>query len=357
MASPIRRIRARLGAIIQRRADAAVSEHVRNIQATLHGLAQQVEAVAVGVAEWQLRVSETFTEVADRLEEIDHRSKESLQLRQSLQDLAQRVEKIGLAPAGLAQLRESVIDVQQKLSERLNLVEHEFRTLKSQVRAQPFSSGTLPEIVLDGDFHTWGYTSEEAGPRLFVDIFRPNEKDLIEELSVYSQWLPSEGEAVDLGAGRGEMVEVMTERGLTARGVDLDPHVVEHAVSQGRMVTVSSIDDALREINDRALDVITLIHVVEHVDTDQLCSWLEDAARVLRPDGRLIIETPNPHAVDAFKAFWLDTTHVRPYYPEALLHLVHSAGFTEAFVWARGDAADVADRLNTAGAYALIARR
>jgi hypothetical protein len=100
---------------------------------------------------------------------------------------------------------------------------------------------------------------------------------------------------------------------------------------------------------------VTAIQVVEHVNTDQLVSWLEKIRGVLKSGGVFIAETPNPHAIDAFKAFWVDVTHVRPYYPESLLHMAQSAGFSRAEIWAPGEQHDITSRLEFAGSYTLIA--
>jgi len=118
---------------------------------------------------------------------------------------------------------------------------------------------------------------------------------------------------------------------------------------------LNDVDSFLAACSDSEFDLISAIHIVEHVDTPNLMTWLGEIRRVLSPGGRLIVETPNPHAIDAFKAFWLDTTHVRPYYPESLLHMAHETGFSEAFIWAEGSSDTLDERLGIAGAYALVA--
>jgi 2-polyprenyl-3-methyl-5-hydroxy-6-metoxy-1,4-benzoquinol methylase len=201
-----------------------------------------------------------------------------------------------------------------------------------------------------------GFTSAHSGQYLdFVEAFRPSFDELISQLSYLGTWLPISGVAVDLGAGRGELVQLMHDHGLSSYGIDSDPSVVALASERGLDVRLSYIDSYLDGCTSSSLDVVTAIQVVEHVNTDQLVSWFEKIQRVLKPGGVFIAETPNPHAIDAFKAFWVDVTHVRPYYPESLLHMAQSAGFSRAEIWAPGEQDNITDRLEYAGSYTLIA--
>jgi O-antigen chain-terminating methyltransferase len=151
------------------------------------------------------------------------------------------------------------------------------------------------------------------------------------------------------------MVQVMSDHGLSSFGIDADESVVAAAGKKGIDVRLSGIDSFLDNCESSTLDVVTAIQVVEHVNADQLESWLEKIHRSLKPGGIFIAETPNPHAIDAFKAFWVDVTHVRPYYPESLLHMAQSAGFSRAEIWAPGEQDNITDRLEFAGSYTLIA--
>jgi SAM-dependent methyltransferase len=151
------------------------------------------------------------------------------------------------------------------------------------------------------------------------------------------------------------MVQVMKNHGLLAFGIDIDESVVSAAVKRGIDVRLSDIDTFLDSCEPLSLDVVTAIQVVEHVNTDQLVFWFEKIHSLLKPGGVFIAETPNPHAIDAFKAFWVDVTHVRPYYPESLLSMAQSAGFSRAEIWAPGEQDNITDRLEFAGSYTLIA--
>ena len=254
---------------------------------------------------------------------------------------------------GLAQAANAVT---QDVGARLDAHSAEVRQLVSRIRANPFRN-SLSNIVSTRDgSSTMGFAGVGSGQYVdFVESFRPTFDALLDQLSYLRTWLPVSGVAVDLGAGRGEMVQVMSDHGLSSFGIDADESVVAAAEKKGIDVRLSDIDSFLDNCEPLSLDVVTAIQVVEHVNADQLESWLEKILRGLKPGGIFIAETPNPHAIDAFKAFWVDVTHVRPYYPESLLHMAQSAGFARAEIWAPGEQDNITDRLEFAGSYTLIA--
>jgi 2-polyprenyl-3-methyl-5-hydroxy-6-metoxy-1,4-benzoquinol methylase len=270
-------------------------------------------------------------------------------LEKIMPDVISRLEKIdGLAQAATVMTRD--------VGTRLDIHSADLRQLTSRIRANPFQTSPLKVASTRDGSSTIGFNGAGSGQYVdFVEVFRPSFEDLLSQLSYLRTWLPITGTAVDLGAGRGELVQLMHRQGLSSFGIDSDQSVVTSAVERGLDVRLSDIDSFLDEYSPTSLDVVTAIQVLEHVDTDQLVSWFKKIHRVLKPGGIFIAETPNPHAIDAFKAFWVDVTHVRPYYPESLLHLAQSAGFARAEIWAPGEQDNVTDRLEFAGSYTLVA--
>ena len=242
------------------------------------------------------------------------------------------------------------------LGDRHDALSAGFEILASRIRANPFQNSSFKVTsTRDGSF-TIGYEGESGARYVdFIDASRPAFDELANELSYITSWLPTSGDAVDLGAGRGEMLQVMENHGLSTFGIDSNQSVVNAAIERGFDIRLSDINSFLNTCSLSSLDVITAIQVVEHIDADELELWFQKIHNVLKPGGVFIAETPNPHAIDAFKAFWVDVTHVRPYYPEALLHMAQSAGFVRAEIWASGTQNNIADRLEFAGSYALIA--
>jgi SAM-dependent methyltransferase len=97
------------------------------------------------------------------------------------------------------------------------------------------------------------------------------------------------------------------------------------------------------------------MQVIEHLPEPVLMAFLQAARKALRPGGRLIVETVNPHSVVALKAFWLDPTHQHPLFPEVVLELCREAGFDRGFVMLPGGEGDIERDRYTMPAYAVVA--
>jgi SAM-dependent methyltransferase len=95
--------------------------------------------------------------------------------------------------------------------------------------------------------------------------------------------------------------------------------------------------------------------VAEHLEPSVLRRLFADARRALRPGGLLVVETVNPHSPAALKAFWLDLTHVRPLYPEALLLLAKETGYAAARIDFPFGAGDLEQDLRSCGQFTLVA--
>jgi SAM-dependent methyltransferase len=110
----------------------------------------------------------------------------------------------------------------------------------------------------------------------------------------------------------------------------------------------------LAALPDGALDAVTAFHVVEHLDLESTLALLAHTARVLRPGGLLVLETPHPaNLVMGACNFYLDPTHRSPVPPARLEFLAAASGFTDVRVWELHPKEDVdlsGLRLNGVGA-------
>lgn len=94
---------------------------------------------------------------------------------------------------------------------------------------------------------------------------------------------------VDFGCGSGNFLSFAKRQGLDATGVDVDPTAVAAARSQSLRAFFPDEVDA--HVQDRSVDMVTLWDVIEHIyDPDD---FLSDVLRKVRPNGVLVIETPD----------------------------------------------------------------
>ncbi|RQZ66083.1 class I SAM-dependent methyltransferase [Burkholderia sp. Bp9004] len=136
------------------------------------------------------------------------------------------------------------------------------------------------------------------------------------------------GKTFDLGCGRGEWLELMTEAGFSPVGVDLDADMLEACRERGLPVFQGDAIEYLAALDSDSHALVSAFHVVEHVSFEQVRRIVSEALRVLKPGGLLILETPNPeNIVVAGCNFYLDPSHKQPIPPELLSFVGDYAGF------------------------------
>lgn len=174
----------------------------------------------------------------------------------------------------------------------------------------------------------------------FEDAFRGDREQIKLRVAHYLRTLSSAGinpgdDAVilDLGSGRGEWLEVLTEHGYPCRGVDLDRGMLKASQTRGHEVVEADVLDYLRVQEDGSIAAITSMHLVEHIPHPVLIQLLNEALRVLRAGGVLILETPNPENVRVGSCmFYMDPTHLHPIPPLLLQWVVQARGFEHAMI-------------------------
>jgi 2-polyprenyl-3-methyl-5-hydroxy-6-metoxy-1,4-benzoquinol methylase len=153
-------------------------------------------------------------------------------------------------------------------------------------------------------------------------------RDYVDELSAVATSVG--GRVLDLGSGRGELLEVLRDGGVDAYGVDANEVSARHATERGLEVVVADALEHLRSLPDGELAAVTAMHVVEHLTTPALLALVDEAWRVLRPGGRIVLETPNPATWQVgANTFHLDPTHLRPLPSPLLEFMLGHRGFVD----------------------------
>jgi SAM-dependent methyltransferase len=143
----------------------------------------------------------------------------------------------------------------------------------------------------------------------------------------------TEVRAVDLGCGRGEWLELLQEAGFDAHGVDLNEGMLAACRENGLQVTRGDAIRYLRELPDQSQVIVSGFHIAEHLPFTDLRLLVQQALRVLKPGGLLILETPNPENMRVgATSFYLDPTHQHPLPPGLLSFLPEYYGFARVKV-------------------------
>lgn len=165
----------------------------------------------------------------------------------------------------------------------------------------------------------------------FEDRFRGPSDDMASSQRHYLDHLPSAdepGRVVDVGCGRGELLELLGAAGYEALGVEPDTSMAALCDAKGLEVIV---DDGLRFLERTkpdSLKAVFAIQVVEHLLTSELERLVRSAFEALAPGGVLIMETINPRSLYALgNHFYADTSHIRPVHPETLRFICQQVGF------------------------------
>jgi SAM-dependent methyltransferase len=145
-------------------------------------------------------------------------------------------------------------------------------------------------------------------------------------LAHYVRYL-SEGPVLELGCGHGELLGLLREAGVEARGVDADPGMVQAAQAAGHDVVLDDVLSHLARLGADSLRGVVSAHLVEHLEPPTVESLLRECARVVQPGGVVVTATPNAGSQSVLgHDFWRDPTHVRPYDVQLLAFLCDRAG-------------------------------
>jgi len=176
----------------------------------------------------------------------------------------------------------------------------------------------------------------DAGYLTFEDAFRGSREEIKERVSIYAPKLRAaeagtdKAPILDLGCGRGELLEVLGEQGLKASGVDSNSAAVDQCRELKLDVLLGDAFEELGKLPDGSLGGVTALHVVEHLPFPLVVKLLDETLRVLRPGGIAIFETPNPNNILVGATnFYLDPTHRNPVHPQTLQYLVEARGLTQ----------------------------
>ncbi|MGI6523992.1 MAG: methyltransferase domain-containing protein [Bdellovibrionota bacterium] len=161
---------------------------------------------------------------------------------------------------------------------------------------------------------------------------RGSEDEISERLKIYPPlFSKATSEVLDIGSGRGELLDLFKQNNIPAYGVDLDPAMVETCAAKGHKVFCGDAIKHLRALKDASLSGVIAIQVVEHLTREQLEELFTLCAKKVQKGGKVVFETINPCSLVALSSnFYRDLTHVWPLHPDTLSYAMQMSGLKNA---------------------------
>ncbi len=205
---------------------------------------------------------------------------------------------------------------------RLNVLDSVTRGLE---RVAARATATAANLTIQ---ETKPFGEADLSYLLLENRFRGSEEEIAKRVALYPELFRSAAKPVlEIGGGRGELLQKFRAAGIAAYSVDLDAAMVDAAKEKGLDVRLGDGLKHLAALPDRSLGGVIAIQVVEHLTREQLKALGQLCAAKVQPGGRIVFETINPQSVTALSSnYFRDPTHVFPLHPDTLSFLLELSG-------------------------------
>ncbi|MFO1051508.1 MAG: class I SAM-dependent methyltransferase [Planctomycetota bacterium] len=145
------------------------------------------------------------------------------------------------------------------------------------------------EYWKSGSPKTKGYANYAEESALYLKTFR-------RRMRFIERHVPKGGRILDVGCAAGYFLRIAQEYGHDVQGVEVSTAISKEAIralgaDRVWVGTLQSLPEQRPGCARGSFDLLTMWDVIEHVPDPQ--DLLREARRMLRPDGRLIVETQN----------------------------------------------------------------
>jgi O-antigen chain-terminating methyltransferase len=251
----------------------------------------------------------------------------------ALESMQQQIDAaVALQSAEMESMQQEIESMQQQIDE-LRKLRIEERLRSSELKLRRWESPQTPRIPTSSP-RANGHVQTATAPAMDFDYFlfqeyhRGSELLIRDRQRTYLKHFEGMEPVWDLGCGRGEFLELLSEHGIAAQGVDDNPDAVQLCREKGLQVVQTDLFAFLEASADESAGGIFAAQVIEHLPVELQLRLVDLCFQKLRPGAPLILETINPECLFALvRNFYLDPTHVRPVHPELLRFALETKGF------------------------------
>lgn len=165
---------------------------------------------------------------------------------------------------------------------------------------------------------------------VFDEIFRGSNQTIKKRQKKYVDYInrhKNQGDYyLDVGCGRGEFLELLTEQGIKSKGIDLNKYSVEQLSNKFDVANID-VNSYLKSIPNSSLIGISAFQVVEHLTPGYLSEFISLANDKIAIGGLIILETINTKSWAALANYYIDISHVYPYPQEYLRFTLEKNNF------------------------------
>jgi O-antigen chain-terminating methyltransferase len=275
--------------------------------------------------------------------------------------------------------RQSTVAMQNKLKEDVSSIANYIESLDNHLQTLEGKLNSAKTHSSQNEVTSRGFAYNHTLDSFYVgfeDRFRGSEDDIRAKVRIYPPKFKATRIAfdkypvVDLGCGRGELLDSLQEAGIHAIGTDINGEMVKRAQAKGLEVQQSEALTFLRQQRINSLGGIAALHLIEHLPFTDMVQLFEACYRALQPGALAIFETPNPeNLVVGADTFYLDPSHLRPIPPQLTQFVLEKTGFTGITILPLHEVTDarlsykskllttIAERLDGPRDYAAIAKK
>jgi len=126
---------------------------------------------------------------------------------------------------------------------------------------------------------------------------------LARKIADFSPWVPDGGDVLEMGCGKGELIAFLASRSRRSVGIDISEVILDSA-RQAPNLEFRVMDAVRLDFPDASFDTAISSQLIEHLHPDDVLVHFREVARVLRPGGLYVFNTPNritgPHDVSRY---------------------------------------------------------
>lgn len=163
-----------------------------------------------------------------------------------------------------------------------------------------FKTAPVPEN-LNSYYQSQDYISHTDAKRsLFEKVYHwVKQYTLSQKERLIFSYVKKKGNLLDIGAGTGDFLAFAKSKRWEVLGIEPSSTAKELAQKKGVPFV-----EGTEELSDNSFDVITMWHVLEHVEN--LDKQLSELKQICKPGGYIIIAVPNFKSYDAkhYKEYW-----------------------------------------------------